>query len=493
MATSAGVKCHVAARLLEPARAPAWLINHSSTMSATAVYHGGHDDVLVWSVSSPGSDAPLHAATCDDDVAAVQALLAMDPYAVFVRDEAGNLPIHIAAACPAPNIGILAQLLAAAPATVKAPNNDHDTPLHLAARVGSLRSVHALVQADPSAATERNAKGLTPLHDALVRCNCMASMCDDPAQASCAADVVAYLLRACTFDDPAASLRHAATSLRRHPLHIAASLGHTLLVGTILRLDPGAPTCRDDLDGSLPLHTAAGAGEVQAATELLAAAPLTAAAVNREGETPLHRVAMACAKPGADPARLMQIADLLLRTAPRAAEKKTRDGYTPLLIAAAHGSAQLVSRLLLHAPTLAGMRDINGTTPVRAAAWYNHPKVVKLLVTHAPRTASVQGRDGMNALRVAVSWGHADVVGAILGGVRSLAAQRSADGSTAMHTLMSSGLSDDKVAPVVAHLLRAAPSLANEHLDSRGTTPLHFAAAHGMLKTVAAIGGARKG
>ncbi|CAM9536755.1 unnamed protein product [Ectocarpus sp. 12 AP-2014] len=133
-------------------------------------------------------------------------------------------------------------------------------------------------------------------------------------------------------------------------------------------LDAGADqTERDDVVGTVPLHTAVYSGRLEVFKTLLAG-PGGEVAVNTkdsQGATPLHSACRAKGTTG--PVAAMA---LLEEGCPVAVDVNVRDdsGRTPLFDAAHHGHAEVV-KLLLAAGSDPSLQDSSGLSPLSATAW----------------------------------------------------------------------------------------------------------------------------
>lgn len=114
-------------------------------------------------------------------------------------------------------------------------------------------------------------------------------------------------------------------------LHVAAALGHTRLIRTLLQA--GASPFLTNPDGYMPIHAGAEEGHLAAARLLLDQAPQTAASASLEGITLLHLAAGA---------GRLEIVRLLLQASPEAALMKTANGFEPLFSAALSGHTSVV-------------------------------------------------------------------------------------------------------------------------------------------------------
>ena len=185
------------------------------------------------------------------------------------------------------------------------------TPLHGAARTGTVEMVTALLEAgaDPNA---RDGLGITPLYMV--------------AEAG-SAEAVTALLQAGA--NPNARNRDGYT-----PLHGAA--GYRSAEAVTALLQAGANPNARTTDGFTPLHGAAGYGSAEAVMVLLqAGADLNAR--DRFGSTPLHWAASSNKNPA--------VIEVLLQAGANP-NARGSGGDTPLHAAARHGTAEIVTALL---------------------------------------------------------------------------------------------------------------------------------------------------
>jgi len=178
---------------------------------------------------------------------------------------------HIHRAVTKPHAAAAVKYLKEHGADVNAPNASGETALHIAAELGKVDVVEALLATDKREinALEINAMdnaGRTPLHSAAERGR---------------SEVVKLLLAA-------GADRDAQNHSQETPMHLAARIGQVEVVK--LLLDAGADKDTQDEDGDTPLHMAARAGEVQV-VELLLEEEAEKDAQGMNGLTPLHYAA----------------------------------------------------------------------------------------------------------------------------------------------------------------------------------------------------------
>lgn len=297
----------------------------------------------------------------------VRAVAAARPEAARVSDGAGNLPLHGCVAGGSP-LEVAAALLQAHPGACLERNGAGLLPLHLALSrgAGAAPVVEALLSACPEAAAQPGPSGALPLADAL-----------DAEPPSL--EVIAALLIA---HPPAAAqpskqgVFPAAVALRR-------GLPHAV-VERLLDACPGACGSADQT-GRFLLHVAAEAlpGAAAIFLRVLAANPAAASAATRDGETPL----LVAASRGA-PAEAM---DALLAAWP-AGLSSARDAMGRTLL---HFVSTLplgtVRRVLAASPASALERDRLGRAPLHVCWRKTAGFAVGDRVCLAPRHERVQG------------------------------------------------------------------------------------------------------
>ena len=228
----------------------------------------------------------------------------------FILRGAQAAEIHEAA--EADDVGRIQALLATNSALVHLPGKDDLTPLHVAARSGSLKAAAALLEhgADVNAA---DVHGCSPLHSA----------------------VYGQRTRVAEFLLSHGANVNAARDDGTTPLYYAAADGDTNLVALLLKND--ARPAGSSQSGFTPLHAAAKAGRVAAAA-MLVDAGASVEATDADGDTPLHIAAMMGQR---------DMADWLLNHGANA-DARDRTGLRPVDVVTGPTSEALVSLLFQH-------------------------------------------------------------------------------------------------------------------------------------------------
>lgn len=187
------------------------------------------------------------------------------------------------------------------------------------------------------------------------------------------------------------------------PLHIAAMCGHEAVVARLLRAAPAAALIQDDF-GATPLLHAISHRHAAAARRLLAAAPAAACIVG-QGRSPLQYLSS-----WAESADELELARLLLESAPELATAAPQRGEPPIRIAAGFGRLGML-RLLLEAAPAGAARAGSQLVFCDAALAYDPDRaatIVRLLLAHVPEGAAAPLDNGYTALHSACLAGNAE-------------------------------------------------------------------------------------
>ena len=183
------------------------------------------------------------------------------------------------------------------------------------------------------------------------------------------------------------------------PLHWACRGCHMDMVRMLIS-EFQADTTLQDKWGNTPLHRAASHGRGEVALTLITEFGCDANLPNNNGCTSLHK---ACENGHASVVRMVGKYASVLAT--------TRNGDTPLHIAAARGHKECVDALLqLNAPIMLGNAD--GKTALHIACEKGHASIVKIVGKKASLIATT--KDGDTPLHIAAAMGHEECVEALL-------------------------------------------------------------------------------
>lgn len=267
---------------------------------------------------------------------------------------------------------------------------------------------------------------------------------------------------------------------------------------------------RDDT----PLHSAARAGNIAVATEILTGTgedelKQLLAKQNQSGETALY---VAAEYGYVDLVReMIKYYDLV------DAEIKARNGFDAFHIAAKQGDLGIyfhfialfvfisvffffflllffalggelvlslpcftdVLKVLMEThPELAMTVDVSNTTALHTAATQGHTGIVKFLMETGSSLATIAKSNGKTALHSAARNGHLEVVKALLEKEPSIATRTDKKGQTALQMAVKG-----QSLEVVEELIRGDPSSINM-VDNKGNTALHIASRKGRAQVI---------
>ncbi|TYK23969.1 ankyrin repeat-containing protein [Cucumis melo var. makuwa] len=228
---------------------------------------------------------------------------------------------------------------------------------------------------------------------------------------------------------------------------------------------------RDDT----PLHSAARAGNLTAAMEILTDTDEMdlrelLAKQNHSGETALYVAA--------EYGYVDLVRELLKYYDLADAEIKARNGFDAFHIATKQGDLEILKVLMEAHPELSMTVDISNTTALHTAATQGHIEIVDFLLEAGSGLATIARSNGKTALHSAARNGHLQVVRALLAKEPIVATRTDKKGQTALQ-MASKGQNLE----VVEELIKADPSSINM-VDNKGNTALHIAARKGRAEIV---------
>lgn len=191
---------------------------------------------------------------------------------------------------------------------------------------------------------------------------------------------------------------------------------------------------------------------------------------NRDNEwTALHM---------ASAAGQLEVVQLLLdRKADTSA--KTKDGFTPLYLAAQNGHDKCIEALLKAKTPINQTNGENETTALHLASCSNRPEVVKLLIDRQANHA-IKDKLSSTPLDLAALNGHAECVKALLDGKANIEDKTDDNEWTALHTASAAGHKE-----VVELLIARGANVSAITKD--GFTPLYLAAQNGHVECIKAL------
>jgi len=300
------------------------------------------------------------------------------------EDGKGSRPIHIAAYIGC--IGMVKALIEAGANVDIARPEDGVTPLYMAAKKGHLGMVKALIEAGANVdqATEG---GLTPLH--------MAAQKGHEEIAELLIDNIP------TDDDKKKNYVNKVAKKELTALHLATQKGHLGMVKALIKA--GADVVLAIEGGATPLHMAAQEGHEEIAellidNILIDKKDYVNKAITANGDTALH----IAAKKGH-----LGIVESLIK-AGADVDQATEGELTPLHIAAKKGHLGMV-KALIEAGANVDQATEGGLTPLHMAAQKGYLGIVQALID-AGANVNQAKKDGATALDIAKTMGHKEIV-----------------------------------------------------------------------------------
>ncbi|XP_023532209.1 ankyrin repeat-containing protein At5g02620-like isoform X1 [Cucurbita pepo subsp. pepo] len=228
---------------------------------------------------------------------------------------------------------------------------------------------------------------------------------------------------------------------------------------------------RDDT----PLHTAARAGNLMAAMELLTKADEIElrellAKQNHSGETALYVAA--------EYGYVDMVREMLKYYDLADAEIKARNGFDAFHIATKQGYLEILRVLMEVHPELAMTVDISNTTALHTAAAQGHTEIVNFLLEAGSGLATIARSNGKTPLHSAARNGHVDVVKALITTEPIIATRTDKKGQTALQMAVKG-----QNLEVVEELIKADPR-SMIMVENKGNTALHIAARKGRTEIV---------
>jgi cytohesin len=303
--------------------------------------------------------------------------------------------------------------------------------------MGSIDRVGAFLESDPGLIDATSQRGSTPLHMAASEGHAL---------------LVGFLIKHGADVD-------AANAFGRTPLNYAAQ-GNYLGIAQIL-IDNGASVDGAGVGGPSPLFSATDVGQVTMARFLIEAG----ADVNLEspGGNPLSRAAFRGAT------------DIMRMLLDEGANLEATDarGWTPLHSAALEGRLE-ATRLLLERGCCPDPVDRGGRSPLVLAVYgaNNQAEQVTLLLLEHGASVTTEPLPGTTPLLLAVLRGMTDAVESMLAKGADISVVEPFGGKSLLHIAAAAGYGD-----VVERLLEAGIDVNAS--DRHGRTPLFYAARHG--------------
>uniref|UniRef100_A0A8C4IMZ0 Ankyrin-1 n=1 Tax=Dicentrarchus labrax TaxID=13489 RepID=A0A8C4IMZ0_DICLA len=380
-----------------------FLLQNSAPVDAKAkveISHYSHNHVIHLCVNLEGS------ATNSRQFTAGVSCSTLDFYYSPFPDQDDQTPLHCAARMGHKE---LVKLLLEHKANPNSTTTAGHTPLHIAAREGHVQTVRILLDMEAQQ-TKMTKKGFTPLHVASKygKVDVAELLLERGANPNAAGkngltplhvavhhnnlDVVNLLVS--KGGSPHSAARNGYTAL-----HIASKQNQVEVANSLLQY--GASANAESLQGVTPLHLASQEGRPDMVS-LLISKQANVNLGNKSGLTPLHLVAQE---------GHVGIADILVKQG-ASVYAATRMGYTPLHVACHYGNIKMV-KFLLQQQANVNSKTRLGYTPLHQAAQQGHTDIVTLLLKHGAQpneTTTVSISNGTSALAIAKRLGYISVI-----------------------------------------------------------------------------------
>ncbi|XP_072269322.1 uncharacterized protein [Pyxicephalus adspersus] len=344
------------------------------------------------------------------------------------------------------------------------PNQDGETPLHLAAALAKdsihfeeedVKIVRLLLEHGADISYTTTMSGETPLH-----------YCARTGNKEVLSEMISHI--------GASRIQQTMNKQAKNgwsPLLVAAEKGHTSVVKILLQNHARVDVF--DEHGKAALHLACENGHDKMADILL----WHKAFVNAKtklGLTPLHL----CGQNGFN-----HLVKLLVETHLASIDAMSLTKRTPLHLAARNGQLD-VCNSLLNMKADVNATDIHGQTALHLAAENDHSEVVKLFLKHRPELVTSANMDGSTCAHIAAAKGSVAVIKELLkfnnSGVTT--ARNKTHDSTPLHLAAAGGHTG-----VVKVLLETGASASDE--DADGMSAIHLAAKNGHINVLEALKG----
>ncbi|KAI7798397.1 transient receptor potential cation channel [Triplophysa rosa] len=438
--------------------------------------------------------SPLHIAAEQGHTSVVEILTEKFKSCVLARTKDGNTLLHIASQCGHPGTA-LAFLRKGVP--LHMPNKSGAVCLHAAAKRGHTAVVKALLQ--KGARVDSSAKsGQTALHIAVENCKpqvvqmllgfgahvqlrggkAQETPLHIAARVKDGERVAEMLLKSGA--DVNAEQENGETAL-----HVAARHGSLQVMRALIQ--EGGDVTWTSKVGENPLHVAAHHCHAHVVEEILnylsnersrQEAQLCVRQGNQDGETPLHLAAELQRDAVHQTDEDVDIIRILMEHHADITAVTKRSGETPLHYSARVGNTAVLQEMLGYVPssqlqTAVNKHSKNGWSPLLLAAERGHTEVVRLLLQNNARV-DVFDEEGKAAIHLAAEQGHQDIVDILLSH-KAFVNAKTKLGLTPLHLSAQSGS---------ARLVRSLVETHQASVDAlslRKQTPLHLAADSGQL------------
>lgn len=410
---------------------PLYMPNKNGALGLHAAAAAGYNDVVKMliargtkvDITTRDNYTALTVAVQAGQATVAETLLGFGADVHIKGGQIGETALHVAAGLETGDIEC-AQMLLKSGAQPNVRRSDGMTPLHIAARAGNLEMVRLLLTdgADPQL---KSKSGETPLHLAAKHCHLavVILLLEHLSKNSDSREVKNYVN---TLTDDGITPLHYANQILPEQVHFKEE--DAKIVSTLV-----------DYGGDCELQTL------------------------NNLETPMHM----CARSGNEGVLLAMVNKIGPGSVQIVQNKKSNNGWSPLLEACARGHVG-VSRILLQHHARIDVFDDCGRTALHLAAANGHMELTKLLLKYKAFVNS-KAKNGEAPLHLAAQYGHPRVVTMLVQEHGASLEAITLDNQTALHFAAKYGQL------VVAQTLLALGANPNAK-DDKGQTPLHLAA-----------------
>nr|XP_055076899.1 transient receptor potential cation channel, subfamily N, member 1 isoform X1 [Misgurnus anguillicaudatus] len=438
--------------------------------------------------------SPLHIAAEQGHTSVVEILTEKFKSCVLARTKDGNTLLHIASQCGHPGTA-LAFLRKGVP--LHMPNKSGAVCLHAAAKRGHTAVVKALLQ--KGARVDSTAKtGQTALHVAVENCKpqVVQMLLGFGAQVQLrggkAQETPLHIAARVKEGERVAEMLlksgadvNAEQENGETAMHVAARHGSLQMIKALIQ--EGGDVTFTSKVGENPLHVAVRHCHAHVAEEILnylmnershQEALLCVQQGNQDGETPLHLAAELKGESVHQTDEDIDIIKILMEHHADITAVTKQTGETPLHYSARLGNTALLQEMLAYVPssqlqTAVNKHSKNGRSPLLLAAEQGHTEVVQTLLQHNARV-DVFDEEGKAAIHLAAEQGHQDIVDILLSH-KAFVNAKTKLGLTPLHLSAQSGSAR------LVRLLVETHQATIDALSLSKQTPLHLAAASGQL------------
>ena len=424
---------------------------------------------------------PINFAVLNDNIEIVRLLLEREDIDIYAPDHNGMAPIDNAVKFNRPEIERLLRGTRLN-AGINRADNDGQTPIHIAAKNGSVVSASFLLEREGIDVNRADKNGNTPINIAvksgrleIARLLIAREDIDVNKADKNGNTPIDIAVKSGQVEAVSALLKHPKSDVNapdqngQTPIYFAVKYDRPEIVRLLLAR-PEIDVNKADKNGNTPIRDAVNYGRLEIVRLLLARPEIDVNKAGKNGNTPIYIAA---------DMGVLEIVRLLLARPEIDVNKANTDGETPIYIAVDFNRLEIV-RLLLARPEIdVNTPDKTGQTPIYFAVKYDRPEIVSALLEHPKIDVNAPDKDGNTAMLTAVINGNITIVGLLL-------ARPEIDANKAANTgetpLMAAAILGKPT--VVKLLLQPRLNVDVNKADRSGNTAIHIAVGYGRLEIV---------